>query len=231
MSYKKQLVQIGPLDALVSEGNGNTVILFHGYGADASDLFPLSEYVKAPKDTKWVFPEGIISVPVGNDWEGRAWFPIDMRALEEAMMKGTHRDMSALRPPGFDDASEMAYQLVKELENKNKKLAIGGFSQGAMIANDLVFKTDIKVDLLITLSGTMVDQKNWEIGAKKRSGLSYFQSHGKNDPLLSVEAARNLNRLYQMSGMKGSLQEFSGGHEIPQGVLTSLEKTLQAKFN
>ncbi len=221
MSYKNQLVEIGSLSALVTSGSedARTIVLFHGYGADASDLYPLHQYIQAPKDTRWVFPEGVLDIEVTPGFGGRAWFPIDIEALERAMQSGTHRDLSTIRPPGLNEAKAKALSLLSELEKTSSQIVIGGFSQGAMLANDIVFTTDFKVSGLITLSGTLLDSKSWEEGARKRKGLRYFQSHGQTDPLLSFSAAKKLNEIYERAEMQGGFMPFIGGHEIPEHVL------------
>jgi phospholipase/carboxylesterase len=66
------------------------VMLLHGYGASMDDLFPLFEYLA--KDWNWFFPNAPLEVPIGPMMSGRAWFPIDMEALNAAMMSGQHRD-------------------------------------------------------------------------------------------------------------------------------------------
>jgi len=223
MSYKEQLVSIGPCEALVNdtEGAEQTVVLFHGYGADASDLFPLVNYLNVQKKTRWIFPEGSIEVPAGPGFNGRAWFPIDMAELEKAMMTGTHRDFSRLRPPGLNEARDKAMGLLTDLDS-TEKLFVGGFSQGAMLATDLMMMTDIEVDGLVVLSGILLDAEVWKSKAAAREGLPFFQSHGKNDPLLDYKQASDLFNLFRSSGWDGEMIPFNGGHEIPAPILDRL---------
>src|SRR5437016_5271755 len=92
--------QIGPLEVVEVPGKpgGLTVVLFHGYGAGAYDLVPLHEIAAAPAGTRWIFPDGIEDAANGM---GRAWFPINEEALQNAMIRGTHVDFSQQEPQGL----------------------------------------------------------------------------------------------------------------------------------
>ena len=56
-----------------SDSEPSTVIFFHGFGADAYDLKSLSEVLSTKNPSRWVFPQGILEVPIGPGWTGRAW--------------------------------------------------------------------------------------------------------------------------------------------------------------
>ena len=91
----------------------NAVILFHGYGANMHDLFPLVE-VWAKPETDFYFPNGILKLDMGA-WGGRAWFPIDMQKIQMHMMRGEHRNMDEEVPEGYDE-------LMNKLENIQKSI-------------------------------------------------------------------------------------------------------------
>ncbi|MCB0351693.1 MAG: hypothetical protein KDD38_10955, partial [Bdellovibrionales bacterium] len=76
--------QFGSLKTLTVEGsvNGPCVVLFHGYGADASDLVPIYEVMGLSKDVTWVFPEAPMEVIIAPGFYGKAWFQIDNKRLE-----------------------------------------------------------------------------------------------------------------------------------------------------
>ena len=47
----------------------------------------------------------------------------------------------------------------------------------------------------------------------------FFQSHGKNDPILSYQGAKSLFELLKLCGHEGEFVSFDGAHEIPEKVL------------
>ena len=103
MSKAGSLRKIGNFEAVEIPGQpgGLCVVVFHGYGADAFDLLSFQRLLGAPPGTTWLFPQGPLKVSDGGI-AGRAWFPIDVEALDAAMREGTHRDMSKITPPGLN---------------------------------------------------------------------------------------------------------------------------------
>lgn len=210
----KNLKGLRYLDDLNS--SDTAIVLFHGYGAGMADLYGISNY--AGLDVDWYFPDGPVSIPMGYMMEGRAWFPIDMAELERAMSTGSHRRFDDKRHDEFDRSQALALEFLRELRGKYKKLIVGGFSQGAMLASHVF--SDANADGLVLFSGTLIDKnKLLEKLEKSRSKIGFLQSHGKGDPLLEFAQARDLFSVLEESGLKGEFVEFSGGHEIPENVL------------
>lgn len=224
MAMKPQRKRIGPLDTIQIEGSsdGPTVVLFHGFGADCSDLAPLAQYLQGPPGTNWIFPNGHLSVPLGGHYEGRAWFPISISELEKAMATGTGADFSYVIPPGLKKSREMAVEMLAALKVPADRLILGGFSQGAMLATDITLHMDETPKGLAILSGTLVNAEKWKELAPKKSGFEFFQSHGVRDPVLNFMMAERLEGLLKEASWKGSLQKFEGAHEIPHEVLFQL---------
>ena len=66
---------------------------------------------------------------------------------------------------------------------------LGGYSQGAMVASEVAFQTDLEIAGLVLLSGTLVDEAAWERQFHTRRGAPVFLSHGRSDPVLPFEVA------------------------------------------
>lgn len=228
-SMEDKLKKIGPLDVVEVKNSdyGPCIVLFHGYGADCFDLTPLSEVVKAPKGANWYFPNGITKVPIGPGFMGRAWFSIDINALEAAMRAGKYRDMSRTQPPGLDKAKVAAYEFLQALGRKPQDIIIGGFSQGAMLATEIALSSTTSYRGLVILSGTLIKSEEWRALAPQHKGMPFFQSHGDSDALLSPDVAKDLEELLTGAGMFGQLEMFRGGHEIPTQVLRNLGEFLK----
>lgn len=216
--------RIGPLDCIEVAGDpaAPTVVLFHGFGADMSDLASLADVIQAPKGTNWYFPNGHLTVPLGGHYEGRAWFPISIADLEKSMTAGQPIDLSKLVPPGMKKARENVLSFFEALKPNYQKLLIGGFSQGAMVATDVALRMKEKPTGLVLLSGTLVNADEWGQLATQMKGFKFFQAHGARDPVLSFDLAKKLEQLMKQSGWNGALQRFEGGHEIPPEVLIQL---------
>lgn len=200
------------------------IIFLHGYGANMHDLFPLWELWHADK-FNWYFPNGIHSLNMGQ-YEGRAWFSIDMEKLERSIREGTQRDMKGTIPPEFDSTLAQLELFIQEVSKKHKSIVLGGFSQGAMCASHLAMNPRLKIDGLILLSGGLLAQDRCPASAR---GIPFYQSHGTGDPILSIEGAKDLEEKLHSLNFTGKLQTFSGGHEIPPVVIQGV-KTFISQF-
>lgn len=221
---------LGGLQTLVVPGEpgGLVVAMLHGFGADAYDLLPLADAVAAPPGTTWLFPHAPHEVEIGPHMTGKAWFPIDLMALQLAMMSGRTRDLAQDAPPALAVSRQMVGQMVADFGAELSRTVLAGFSQGAMTATSLAMHADQAPAGLAILSGTLIDAPQWRQLAPLRKGLRYMQSHGRQDPMLGFAAAESLHQLLQSAGWQGEFVAFGGGHEIPGSALRALAELLKA---
>ena len=227
MENKPALVRLGELDAIefpCKDPQALTVVCMHGYGADMRDLAPLAPEIPVTRPVRWIFPEG----PEVLDWGGRAWFPIDVAAFEEAQRTGKARDLSDREPEGMKESRLAVQGLLKELDAPPERLVLMGFSQGAMMAVDLALHLGHPPAGVGILSGTLVNLKLLGALAPKLKGVPFFQSHGSVDPILGFTQALALEKELKAAGWKGALSRFEGGHAIPPATLEELGAWLQA---
>ena len=227
MSLGPRLVRLGGLDAVEfprADPESLTVVCLHGYGADMRDLAPLAAEIPATRPLRWLFPDG----PEVLDWGGRAWFPIDVAAFEEAQRTGRPRDLSRGEPEGMAAARSELDAFLGELGAPWERLALMGFSQGAMMALDLALRAPRAPAGVALLSGTLVDRKSLASLAPRRRGLRFFQSHGSADPILGFAQALALEGELKAAGWDGALRRFEGGHGIPPELLPELGAWLDA---
>jgi len=206
-------------------GNGPTVILLHGYGAPGDDLVVLAEVMNVPAETRWMFPEGPLSMSMG--WgDSRAWWLIDMARLEADRAAGRVRDLSGEVPRGLAQAREaletFLASLPRVLPIDYQKTVIGGFSQGAMLTCDVVMRTAYPFAGLIQLSSSLLAKQDWRPSVGKRAGLPVFLSHGTQDSILPYVMAERLRDELSHLGLSVEWHSFRGGHEIPEPVLNRL---------
>lgn len=207
-------------------GDGPVVVLMHGFGASGDDLVGLADMLRVPKSTRFVFPEAPHALPPAMGGYGRMWWPIDMERLARAMAGGPSRDMRSEDPAGLCASRELLLETLAVLRAEWRVpeggLVLGGFSQGSMLACDVVLRTDTAVDALVVLSGTMLAEDEWREGMTKRAGLPVFQSHGTVDTLLPFDLAKELSTAFEQHDMPTRWVPFRGGHEIPMPVLAEL---------
>jgi phospholipase/carboxylesterase len=210
-------------------GDGPLVVLLHGFGAPGDDLVPLWRQLAAPPGTRFAFPEAPLELELGMPsglGSPRAWWMIDVAALERAMARGELRDMSRQTPEGLPEASAQIAELLSLLETElsvpSGQLVIGGFSQGAMLSADVALRSERALAGLVVLSGTLLSEPDWVSLMPKRKGLPVLQSHGRADPLLPFALAERLRDLLREAGLDVTWLPFNGGHGIAPGVLDEL---------
>ncbi|MDE3049307.1 MAG: esterase, partial [Nitrospirota bacterium] len=197
-------------------GNGPVVILLHGFGAPGDDLVPLADVMDVPAGTRWLFPEGPLSLSFGPR-DARAWWLIDMARIEADRAAGRVRDLSQDLPKGLALSREKMLAFLKEVEQKfgadPRRTVLGGFSQGAMLSCDAVLHTDRPYAGLVQLSGNLLAQPVWSPLMPKRKGLPVFQSHGMQDEILPYAGAERLRDELSKSGLAVEWIAFHGRHE------------------
>ena len=206
-------------------GHGPLVLLLHGFGAPGDDLLPLADELDVPTGTRFVIPEGPLTLSFGPS-DARAWWLIDMARMQADRMAGRLRDLSQDIPKGLAPARETMLVFLKEVERylnaDPRKTILGGFSQGAMLSCDVMLQSDRPYAGLVQLSGNLLAQPVWGGLMLKRKGLPVFQSHGMQDEILPYAGAERLRDALSQSGLAVEWHKFRGGHEIPEPVLQRL---------
>ena len=210
------------------DGNAPWVVVFHGYGADAFDLFPLNEMIPTQYPLNWIFPQGPLEVPIGPGWTGRAWWNINIEQIQKDAAQGVERDLSTEASPQAVASRQKVIAAIETLKVPWNKVILGGFSQGAMLAVDIYLHAPQSPMGLFVWSSALVNKVEWKERTKSEDFQNrlkenphptYFQSHGTNDTVLSLKNGQRLDSFLQSVGMKGKMITFNGGHEIPPQVI------------
>lgn len=212
-------------------GTGPVVILMHGFGAPGTDLVGLWRALDVPSDVRFVFPEAPLLLG-GMYGAGRAWWQIDIAAMERAMMSGGSRDFVNEDPKELPALRASLRALISDVTTKlapTSHVFLGGFSQGAMLATDFAFtETDVPLSGLILMSGTLLAEARWTKSMGARKGLRVLQSHGTHDPLLAFALAEKLRDHMIAAGLLVNWVAFRGQHEIPAQVLGGVSDVIRS---
>ncbi len=215
------------------------VVCCHGYGAPGHDLVGLgSEIVQQHPEldghVRFIFPEAPLAA-AANPYGGRAWWQIDLDALEDALSSGSHRQMQRDCPDGMAEARRTLLLLIEEALQmtglNHSRLVLAGFSQGAMLATEIALRLEDPPAGLVVLSGTCVNLDEWEQRMPKRAGLRVLQSHGRQDPLLAFSAAEELHLLMKNAGLDADFLPFDGQHTISEESMTRFSGLLVEILN
>lgn len=232
------LLRAGPLRvrSLGPEG-GPVILLCHGFGAPGDDLVPLASATDAGRGTRWLFPEAPLEADIGFPG-ARAWWPVDMLRLQLELSRGGRMWDEAATPEGMLEARGQLIEALRALIRDHGvdpgRAILGGFSQGAMIATDVVLTAELGFRNLVILSGSRVRSDAWAEGLA-RVGLArelhVLQSHGLYDPILPFGVAEALHRTLTEAGASTSFIQFHGAHEIRPVVLDALGRFAHARLH
>ena len=206
-----------------SAGGRGTIIMLHGFGANAADLYPLHQVVDPKARYRWIFPEAPYSSPMLGG--GQAWFPRDEETMITAITGDYFSDLTGLDPEGLRAAGAEVSELATALGVDWSRTILAGFSQGAMVSTECVAAGGIRPAGLGLFSGAVVAADRWAAGvAQRAAGLPVFHSHGTNDPILGYRAGQELAELLTKAGAELRSVSFSGGHTISEEAVAGFRE-------
>ena len=230
-----KLKRYGSLDSHVVDPRGEIppsvlVVLCHGYGAPGSDLLGVvAEWVRLlgadAKQFRFLCPIAPHSLAELGMPSGRAWWPLNMARMMEAIQADRFDALHNETPPGLESSRQALSELIiaarQEIANENQSdpaaipLALGGFSQGAMLTMDTSLQADSgPPDFLIQFSGTVICQPAWQQAMARLEGTRVYQSHGTIDPILPFSSAERLRDMLAAAGVQNQFHPFNGPHTI-----------------
>ncbi len=172
------------------------LILLHGYGSDERDMMGLAQELPPEIDVI------CLRAPAETENGGYAWFDI---SVDEGGF-------------GFDaEGFHYAVALVlRELpEDETTPLALGGFSQGAMIAAAVTL-IEPSVRAAWLMSGAFPP----ELEMPASPSRPVLVQHGTSDPVLPLAMGRDLAKRLKEAGLEVELKEYPMAHSVSTESLT-----------
>jgi phospholipase/carboxylesterase len=179
------------------------LVLNHGRGTDERDLFGLLDELDPERRLLGVTTGApFTNVPPG----GRHWYIVprvgypDPETFRSSyrLLTGFLDDLLAERGVGWD------------------RTVIGGFSMGAVMSYSVALGPKRPVPAgLVALSGFIPSVDGWQPELAGREGLAVLIHHGANDPIISVEFARQAKALLEAGGLEPEYIETDAGHWLP----------------
>jgi phospholipase/carboxylesterase len=186
------------LDCLVHEPPNftATVVLLHGRGASADDLFSLAEAL--PPHVRGVFPNAPFPFALSS---GFAWW-----------------DMPPNQRPGLEKSAPMVTALLTELTLGDPALAartvLGGFSQGSILTLDVGLRFGPRLAGLACMSGYLFDEARACEGVDPAGSPPVSMLHGTFDDVIPVARAQKARDTLAGRGFDVRYGEYDMGHEI-----------------
>lgn len=150
------------------------VVLLHGYGADGNDLIDLgATWQELLPDAAFVSPHA--PEPCGMAPVGRQWWELTFRDPDERW-----RGVNKAEP----DLNHFLDQELARLGLAPEKLALVGFSQGAMMALHVGLRRAVMPAAIVAYSGQLVGAEHIKTDAKGKPPILIV--HGDQDNIVPV---------------------------------------------
>jgi phospholipase/carboxylesterase len=177
----------GPRIEAKSRRTQQLVVFLHGYGADGKDLIELgNQWRSILPDTSFVSPNAADRCAASPS--GRQWFPLSASPPDDPRGAADRwKGAKAARPAidAFLDAE------LQRLGLDDSKLALVGFSQGAMMAMHVGLRRRRAPGAIIGYSGMLIGPEHLgEAKARNARGEPppILLTHGDQDSVLPFEA-------------------------------------------
>jgi phospholipase/carboxylesterase len=178
------------------------LVLHHGRGTDEHDLLPLADALDPERRLHVVTPRGPLTLP-GSP--GYHWYVVPRVGYPD--------------PDTFAAAYRQLAELHDELWERTgvgpERTVLGGFSMGSVMSYALGLGPDRPPPAgILAFSGFIPTVDGWEPDLASRAGLPVFIAHGRNDPVMEVQFARQAQALLSAGGLDVSYHESDVGHQI-----------------
>lgn len=179
--------------------NGRTLLLFHGTGGNEHDLIPFAEFLDPDAS--------VLSLRGRIDENGALRF---FRRISEGVF-----DQESLLEETEALAQFLADAAADDRIDPARTIAVG-FSNGANMASSLLLRHPERLAGAVLLRGLPPFNPH---PAPDLRGRSVFIASGERDPMVSLDQAEGLARLFESSGATVEHVWVPGGHHLTKGEL------------
>jgi len=186
------------------------VVVFHGYGADRTNLYDVTEGLSLHNPRlRFVIPNGITRFEGGGS--GFQWF-----SLREYTKQAMQRGLADVAPK----IADWVKLRLKELDLTEDKLSLVGFSQGAMLSLYLAASGLLSPNKIISYSGSFIPPA---IPHRNEKNTEIIAFHGDNDQVLPCDMTQASYMLLDQYGLKKFNFTLESGveHYITQSSIES----------
>jgi phospholipase/carboxylesterase len=177
------------------------LVLHHGRGTDENDLLGLADVLDPEGRLHVVTPRGPLTLP---GWPGHHWYVVPRVGYPDP--DTFHAAFGALA--AFHD------ELWESTGIAPERTVFGGFSMGSVMSYALGLSADRPQPAgVLVFSGFIPTVERWEPDLS-RSNMPVFIAHGRQDPVMNVEFAREARTLLVGAGFDVDYHESDAAHFI-----------------
>jgi phospholipase/carboxylesterase len=178
------------------------LILHHGRGTDEFDLLGLADVLDPERRLHVTTPRGPLEI---SGWPGNHWYLVPRVGYPD--------------PDTFHAAygklAEFHDELFERTGTGPERTVLGGFSMGSVMSYSLGLGPDRPAPAgILAFSGFIPTVEGWQPSFENREGTRVFIAHGRQDPVMSVEFARNARDTLTAGGLEVEYHESDAAHYI-----------------
>jgi phospholipase/carboxylesterase len=194
------------------------LVLHHGRGADEQDLLGLADVLDPERRLHVVTPRAPLTLP---GWPGYHWYTVPRVGYPDPETFNAAYDKLA----AFHD------ELWKRTGIHPDRTVLGGFSMGSVMSYALGLAGERPAPAgILAFSGFIPTVEGWQPALASRPDLPAFIAHGRRDPIMNVEFAREARRLLEAGGLPVSYHESDAAHNIDPHHVPAAVQWLAARF-
>jgi len=191
------------------------LVLHHGRGTDELDLLPLADALDPDRRLQVVSVRAPLRLP-GSP--GYHWYWVRRVGYPDP----------ATFWSSFEELGSLHDELWQRYGIEPSRTLLGGFSMGAVMSYSLGLAAARPAPAgILAFSGFLPTVKHWEPDLQTRRQLRVFIAHGRYDPTISVEFAREARRRLEAAALPVSYHEFDGPHAIDPAHLPAASAWVQ----
>ena len=178
------------------------LVLHHGRGTDENDLLPLADVLDPEQRLHVVTPQGPLQLP---GWPGHHWYVVP---------RVGYPDPDTFRA-AYDKLAAFHDELWERTGLTPGQTVLGGFSMGSVMSYSLGLAAERPAPAgILAFSGFVPVVEGWQPSLADRTRTRVFIAHGRQDPIMQVEFARQARELIEAGGLPVEYHESDAGHHI-----------------
>jgi phospholipase/carboxylesterase len=201
----------------VGQGKARSLVVFlHGYGADGADLLGLADVLAEHlPETAFVAPDA--SERCAGGGFGYQWFPIPR--FDGSSEAEAERGLTA----SVNDLNAFLDDRLADEGLTDDRLALVGFSQGAMMSLHVAPRRAVEVAAVVAISGRLL--KPERLAAEARVKPPVLLIHGDQDPVVPFDEMARAGDALVAAGFQtfGHVMQGTGHGIAPDGLGVTLQ--------
>jgi phospholipase/carboxylesterase len=194
------------------------LVLHHGRGTDEHDLLPLGDVLDPERRLHVVTPRAPLAL---QGWPGYHWYVVPRVGYPD--------------PPTFWAAYRALAEFHDELWDRTgitpDRTVFGGFSMGSVMSYSLGLSGERPVPAgILAFSGFIPVVEGWEPDLEGRKGMPVFIAHGRRDPVMDINFARQARDLLEGAGLHVDYHESDAAHHIDPDHVPAAVEWLRRRF-